>query len=80
MSATELLLEKAKGLSEPEAEIVLRCIDALHGPSPKPSELRKMPADVREQIISAQFAKAKNLYRDNPDLFIEDWDPPLDYE
>jgi hypothetical protein len=79
MSATELLIEKAKNLSESDAAFVLRCIDALHGPSPKPTELLKMPRYVRDQIIAAQFSKAEALYRDNPDLIMEDCEGPMDY-
>jgi hypothetical protein len=80
MSAAEMLLEKAKGLTESQAEVVMRCIDAVRGPSPKPSELMRMPREVREQIMASQFADAERIYRENPELIMEDTEAPLEYE
>jgi hypothetical protein len=80
MSATELIREKAKDLTETEARFLLRCIESLRGPSPKPTELAELPVEIRDQIIAEQFAKAEALYRDNPDLIMEDKEGPVDYE
>jgi hypothetical protein len=81
MSAAEIITEKIKGLSESEAEVVLRCIEGLRGQSPLPSELMMMPPDVRNKIITAQFerAAAEGLY-DDPELIMDDREGPLEHD
>src|SRR5947207_2753874 len=81
MSAVELVVEKVKLLSESQAESVLSYIERLKsGESPTARELRRMPAEERRRILSAQAAEAAEHYRQNPDLIVEDVDPPWDYE
>ena len=81
MSATELVSEKIKSLSEPEALAVLDFLNQLppRTRAPKASELLCMPAAERERILAAQAASAERLYRENPEMIVEDWDEPLDY-
>jgi hypothetical protein len=71
MSATELVAEKVKGLTEKEAELILLCIDGIRGPSPSASELFLLPREVRQRIFAAQVDKAveTGLY-DDPELRI----------
>ena len=80
MSATELLIEKARALSEPEAKSVLGFIDHLQRRRIKASELMKLPRSVRHQILREQFADAEALYRDNPDLIMEDTEGPMGHD
>ena len=80
MSTTELIMQKAKSLTEAEAREVLAFLDQLRPTrAPRPSELLRMPPAERERILTAQAASAETLYRENPDLIVEDWDEPLDY-
>jgi len=81
MSATELLAEKAKSLTEDEAQAVLNYME--HLPSSRrwtARELLLLPREQRDRILESQFAQAAELYRDNPDLVVDVVDPPLDYE
>ena len=81
MSATELVAEKARLLTEAEAQSVLDYIVQIKRPvAPTASELMQMPPAERDRILSAHAESAAKMYRENPDLIVEDVDPPLDYE
>jgi hypothetical protein len=80
MSATELLVEKAKGLSEPEAAAVLGFIDRLDGRRLRASELIKLPRELRHEIVKDWFKGAEEFYRDNPDVIIEDVEGPIGHD
>ena len=81
MSAVELVVEKVKSLSEAQAQSVLDYIAGLSpGAAPTARELRKMSREERRRILTAQAAEAREHYRQNPELIVEDVDPPLDYE
>jgi hypothetical protein len=80
MSATELLLEKAKDLSEPEAAAVLGFIDRLDGRRLKAKELLKLPRELRKEIIRDWFKGAEEFYAKNPDLIIDDIEEPIGHD
>ena len=81
MSTAEMVVEKVKLLSASEAESVLNYIVRLK-PSAAPTarELLRLPPEERSRILARQAETAEALYRDNPDLIVEDFDPPMDYE
>lgn len=79
MSATEIL-EKVASATEPKTESVLEFVERLHGRRLKASELLKLPKPIRVQIVAEQFATAAQLYRDNPDLIVEDTEGPIDHD
>lgn len=80
MSATELIAEKSRTLTAPQAEVVLAFIDQVAiRPAPTATELRKLPREARKRILAEQMERAAELYRLNPDLIVEDFDPPLEY-
>ena len=81
MSAVELVVEKVRHLSETEAESVLAYLTCLKPfVAPNARELRRMPRAERERILAAQAKEAEAHYRQNPDMILEDVDPPMDYE
>jgi hypothetical protein len=80
MSATELLVEKARSLSEPEAESVLGFIERLQGRKLKATELMKLPRELRRQIVKEWFIGAEEFYRDNPDLIVDDKEGPVGHD
>lgn len=80
MTATELVVEKAKHLSEVDAELVLAYIDELAVlPRLSAFELTQLPPAQRRAILEKQAAKADAVYRSDPDLICEDADGPLPY-
>jgi hypothetical protein len=80
MSATELIMEKARGLTEPEALSVLDFIDRLKGRALKPTELMKLPREVRNLLVTDWFAGADEFYQKNPDLIIDDKEGPIGHD
>ena len=48
-------------------------------PAPSATELRRLSPEVRKRILAEQMERAGELYRRNPDLVVEDFDPPLEY-
>ena len=80
MTATELVLEKAKNLSESQAELVLAYIDELAAfPYPSARDLMQLPPMHRRAILQAQATKAEAIYRGDPALICEDAEGPLPY-
>ena len=81
MSATELIVEKARQLSDDQAKEVLAHIARLTAQRRwTAAELMLLPLEERNQILEAQMASAAELYRTDPELNLELVDPPLDYE
>ncbi len=81
MSAIELATEKIKSLSEPAAKSVLAYIAIIeHAAAPTARELMLLPRAERGKILAKQAASAAEIYRDDPNLICEDFDPPMDYE
>ncbi len=80
MSATELIAEKSRTLTAPQAEVVLAFIeDITRRPAPTATELMKLPPEIRERILAAQMGQAERIYRENPDIIWDVVDPPMDY-
>lgn len=81
MSATELIADKARQLSEEQAKEVLAHIARLTMHRRWTArELMLLPLEERDRILETQTAKAADLYRTDPELNLELVDPPLDYE
>lgn len=81
MSTTELIVEKAKSLTEDEAQAVLQYMEHLpRAHRWTAQELLLLPREQRDRILEKQFAQAAELYRNNPELVMDVVDPPLDYE
>jgi hypothetical protein len=81
MSTAEIAAEKVRLLPESQAKSVLDFIAQLSpDATPTARELRRLPRETRQRILAAQAAEAAPHYRQNPDLVVEDVDPPLDYE
>jgi hypothetical protein len=80
MSATELLIEKAKDLSEPEAAAVLGFIDRMDGRRLKATELLNLPRQLRREILRDWFKGAEEFYRDNPEMIIDDIEGPIGHD
>lgn len=80
MSATELLIERARRLTEPEAISVLDFIERLQGRELKPTELLKLPKDIRDKIVGEWFEGADDFYRKNPDLVVDDREGPIGHD
>ena len=80
MSAIELIAEKSRDLTEPQARSVLAFIEEVAiQPAPSASALRRLPPETRQRILAEQMERAAEIYRQNPDLVVEDFDPPLEY-
>ena len=79
MSTAELIYEKAKLLSEPEAQSVLNYVVKIK-PSPLTArELRRLPKTERSRLLAAQSADAETLYREQPQILNDCVDAPIDY-
>ena len=76
MNTTELVAVKIKALSESDAQTVLGLINHLSaGMAPSARELLRLPRAERNKILAAQAESAASLYRQNPDMIVEDFDP-----
>jgi hypothetical protein len=81
MSATELIVERSRRLTEAQAEAVLEYMDQLTGASMLTAkDLMNLPPSVRRQVLAQQAARAGEIYRNQPDLVAEDNEPPLEHE
>ncbi len=79
MSTAELIYEKAKLLSEPEAQSVLSYVVQLKPATLTASELRRLPRTERARLLAAQAAGADSLYREQPHILNDCVDAPIDY-
>ncbi len=81
MSTSEIIAEKMKGLPEFQAQAVLAFIEELSAaPVLSAIELMRLPPAERRRILASQARQAEALYRQNPELIVEEAAPPLDYE
>ena len=81
MSTSELVAEKVKRLPEFQAQAVLTFIQELsNSPVLSAPELMRLPPAERRHILAAQARQAEALYRQNPEMVVEDADAPLSYE
>ena len=80
MSATELIAEKSRTLTAPQAEVVLAYIDEItKHPGLSAVELMRLAPEVRDRVLAAQMAAAEAIYRENPDLIWDDAEAPMEY-
>jgi len=81
MSTSEIVAEKIKELPEVHAQAVLAFILELSAsPAISPSALMRLPLSERSRILAHQAAQAEALYRQSPDIVVEDADAPLNYD
>lgn len=80
MNSSELLVERARKLSEHQAELVLAYMDELVASSHlSPSDLLRLGPAQRRAILQAQAEKAEAVYRSDSTLICEDAEGPLPY-
>jgi hypothetical protein len=79
MSTAELIYEKAKLLSEPEAQSVLSYVVKLKPATLTARELRRLPSAERARLLAAQSAGAETLYCEHPQILNDCVDAPIDY-
>ena len=80
MSTTELVIEKVKRLPQIQAEAVLTFIRELsESPSLTAADLMRMAPADRRCILSNQARQADMLYRQHPEMIVEDAEAPLNY-
>ena len=76
-----MLAEKVKGLPELQAQAVLTFIQEIaSAPALSAIELMRLPPAERRRILASQARQAEALYRQNPEMIVEDADAPLSYE
>jgi hypothetical protein len=81
MSATELIAERSRRLTETQAETILACMDALaESPAPTARDLMNLPPAIRRKILAQQAGRAEKIYRGSPGLIAEEHEPPLEHE
>lgn len=79
MSTAELIYEKAKELSEAQAQSVLKYVVTLKPGPLTARELRRLPKEERQRWLAAQADGAEALYRNQPAILNDCVDAPLDY-
>ena len=76
-----MVAEKVKGLAEFQAQAVLRFIEELSdAPVLSATQLMRLPPAERRRILASQARQAEALYRQNPEMIVEDTDAPLSHE
>ncbi|HEY9175468.1 MAG TPA: hypothetical protein VI136_24550 [Verrucomicrobiae bacterium] len=81
MSATELIAERSRGLTEWQAQAVLACMDEIIGVSgPTAKELLKLPAAIRSRLLAQQAARAETVYRGDPGIIAAEHEPPVEHD
>lgn len=76
-----MVAEKLKGLPEFQAQAVLASIEELSAaPVLSATELTRLPPAERRRILAGQSRQAEALYRQDPDVVVEEADAPLSYE
>ena len=76
-----MVVEKVKRLPEFQAQAVLAFIQELStAPVLSATELMRLPPAERRRILASQARQAEALYRQNPEMIVEDGDAPLSYE
>ncbi len=80
VSTTDLIVEKLKGLPEIQAEAVLTFIrEMTESRHLTATELMRLAPAERRRILSNQARQAEVLYRQRPDMIVEDAEAPLKY-
>jgi hypothetical protein len=76
-----MVAEKVKGLAEFQAQAVLTFIEELSNtPVLTATQLMRLAPAERRRILASQARQAEALYRQNPEMIMEDGDAPLSYE
>ena len=76
-----MVAEKVKGLAEFQAQAVLTFIEEFSNtPVLTATQLMRLPPAERRRILASQARQAEALYRQNPEMIVEDGDAPLSYE
>lgn len=76
-----MVAEKVKGLPEFQAQAILTFIQELSTAAVlSATELMRLPPAERRLILASQARQAEVLYRQNPEMIVEDADAPLSYE
>jgi hypothetical protein len=76
-----MVAEKVKGLAEFQAQAVLTFIEELSNtPVLTATQLMRLAPADRRRILASQARQAEALYRQNPEMIMEDGDAPLSYE
>ena len=76
-----MVAENVKGLAEFQAQAVLTFIEELSNtPVLTATQLMRLPPAERRRILASQARQAEALYRQNPEMIVEDGDAPLSYE
>jgi hypothetical protein len=80
VSTVDLVIEKVKGLPENQVAAVWAFIRELsERPALTAVELMRMSPVDRRRILSEQARQAETVYRQNPELMIDDTETPLNY-
>ena len=80
MSTAELVAEKVTALPEFQARAVLNFIEELAAaPRLSAAQLMRLPPAERRRILATQARQAEVLYRQNPEIIVEDGEAPLSY-
>jgi len=81
MSTAELVANKMKSLPDFQAEAVLTFVQELEASQClSATELMRLPPSERRRILANQARQAESVYRQNPEMVVEDMDAPLNYE
>ena len=76
-----MVAQKVKGLAEFQAQAVLTFIEELSNtPVLTATQLMRLPPAERRRVLASQARQAEALYRQNPEMIVEDGDAPLSYE
>ena len=79
MSALDLIAEKSRTLTEPQAEAVLAYIEQLTGSTRLSArDLMRLPPEARDRLLAAQAAAVEKIYHENPELIWDDAELPMD--
>jgi hypothetical protein len=80
MSTKELVAEEVKRLPDIQTEAVLRFIRELSdSPALSAAELMHLAPADRRRILADQARLAEVLYRQDPEVIVEDAEAPLNY-
>ncbi len=80
VNTNDLLVEKVKQLPEAQAEAVLAYVRELtESRHLTATDLMRLPPAERKRILVKQARHAETLYRQHPEMIVEDAEPPLNY-
>jgi hypothetical protein len=79
MSKAELIYEKAKLLSDADAQTILDYLTKLEPVPLTARALRRLPKEERQQYLAARVKEAEALYLTQPALMNDCVDAPLEY-